>query len=45
MAIGQLGSDTGLMGVPDWAPSVAIMAYTLILLLAAMEIFRRRVTE
>jgi len=45
MAIGQLGSDTGLMGVPDWAPGVAIVAYTLILLLAAMEIFRRRVTE
>ncbi len=45
MAIGQLGSETGLMGVPDWAPAVAIVAYTLILLLAAMEIFRRRVTE
>ncbi len=45
MAIGQLGSDASLMGVPDWAPSVALFSYTLILLIAAMEIFRRRVTE
>ncbi|NOQ53350.1 MAG: ABC transporter permease subunit [Thermoplasmata archaeon] len=45
MAIAQLGTDTSLMGVPDWAPSVAIVSYTLILLIAAMEIFRRRVTE
>ncbi len=45
MAIGQLGTDTSLMGVPDWAPSVALISYTLILLIAAMEIFRRRVTE
>jgi len=45
MAIGQIGSDTGIMGVPDWAPSVALISYTLILLIAAMEIFRRRVTE
>ena len=45
MAVGQLGTDTDLMGVPDWAPSVAIISFTLILLIAAMEIFRRRVTE
>ncbi len=45
LAISQLGSDTSLVGVPDWAPAVALVAYMVILLLAAMEIFKRRVTE
>ncbi len=45
MAIGQLGNEDPILGVPDWAPSVALISLTIILLIAAMEIFRRRVTE
>ena len=45
MAIGQLGNDDPILGVPGWAPSGALISLTIILLIAAMEIFRRRVTE
>ncbi len=45
LCIGQLGSSDPIAGVPGWAPPVAIVMLTVILLLAAMEIFTRRVTE
>jgi Cu-processing system permease protein len=45
LCIAQLGSETEIMGVPDWAPPVALIMLTVVLLLAAMEIFTRRVTE
>ncbi len=45
LCIAQLGTDTPIQGVPDWAPPVALVMLTVILLLAAMEIFTRRVTE
>ncbi len=45
LCINQLGNTDAILGVPDWAPPVAIVLLTVILLLAAMEIFTRRVTE
>jgi ABC-type transport system involved in multi-copper enzyme maturation permease subunit len=45
LCIAQLGTETSIAGVPDWAPPVALVMLTLVLLLAAMEIFTRRVTE
>jgi len=45
LCIGQLGNSDPILGVPDWAPPVAIVLLTVLLLLAAMEIFTRRVTE
>jgi Cu-processing system permease protein len=45
LSISQLGNDDVILGVPDWAPPVALIALMVILLLAAMEIFTRRVTE
>jgi Cu-processing system permease protein len=45
LSMGMLGSEETLMGVPDWAPPVALVAYMVVLLMAAMEIFKRRVTE
>jgi len=45
MCIGQLGNTDIILGVPDWAPPVALISLMVILLLAAMEIFTRRVTE
>jgi Cu-processing system permease protein len=46
LCIAQLGEDaTSIAGVPDWAPPVALIMLTFVLLLAAMEIFTRRVTE
>jgi ABC-type transport system involved in multi-copper enzyme maturation permease subunit len=45
LCIGQLGNSDPILGVPDWAPPVAIVLLTVILLIAAMEIFTRRVTE
>jgi len=45
LCIGQLGTSEPIAGVPGWAPPVAIVVLTAVLLLAAMEIFTRRVTE
>jgi ABC-type transport system involved in multi-copper enzyme maturation permease subunit len=45
LAIGQLGTDESIAGVPDWAPGVALVIVAVVLLIAAMEIFTRRVTE
>ncbi len=45
LCISQLGNSDPILGVPDWAPPVAIVLLTVLLLLAAMEIFTRRVTE
>jgi Cu-processing system permease protein len=45
LSIGQLGNDDPILGVPDWAPPVALVSLMVILLIAAMEIFTRRVTE
>jgi Cu-processing system permease protein len=45
MSISQLGTDDPILGVPDWAPPVALIGLMVVLLLAAMEIFTRRVTE
>lgn len=45
LCISQLGNTDPILGVPDWAPPVAIVLLTVILLIAAMEIFTRRVTE
>jgi len=45
LCISQLGNTDPILGVPDWAPPVAIVLLMVILLLAAMEIFTRRVTE
>ena len=45
LSIGQLGNTDPILGVPDWAPPVALISLMVILLLAAMEIFTRRVTE
>jgi Cu-processing system permease protein len=45
LCIAQLGNTDPIQGVPDWAPPVALVMLTVVLLLAAMEIFTRRVTE
>ncbi len=45
LCISQLGNTDPILGVPDWAPPVALVMLMVILLLAAMEIFTRRVTE
>ena len=45
LCISQLGNADPIRGVPDWAPPVAMVMLTVVLLLAAMEIFTRRVTE
>jgi len=45
LCISQLGNTDPILGVPDWAPPVALVMLTVVLLLAAMEIFTRRVTE
>jgi ABC-type transport system involved in multi-copper enzyme maturation permease subunit len=45
LSIGQLGNTDVILGVPGWAPPIALISLMVILLLAAMEIFTRRVTE
>jgi hypothetical protein len=45
LAIAQLGTDVALVGIPAWAAPTALVLLTVLLLLAAMEIFARRVTE
>lgn len=45
LCISQLGTSDPIQGVPAWAPATAIVLLTAVLLLAAMEIFTRRVTE
>jgi Cu-processing system permease protein len=45
LCIAQLGTTEPITGVPEWAPPFALVMLTVVLLLAAMEIFTRRVTE
>jgi Cu-processing system permease protein len=45
LCISQLGNSEPIAGVPAWAPPVALIGLMVVLLLAAMEIFTRRVTE
>ena len=44
-AVDQLVTGSAGTGIPYWAPAVALVVLTAVLLVLTMEIFRRRVTE